>query len=682
MSQARYEYDENSETWPYFVLTTILVPLVPATISKIYNVYTDVKTTKSESSTFKPTNWFKPYNHQEIEKFKSSNQRSKIFNKRNLFIVIGWILIFLLYLKISSTEVIPSETNFDPWKILEISESANLKVIKAAYRSLSLKYHPDKAIKSWMTQEEIDSIHEKYALINKANQALTDEDIRENFLKYGNPDGPNEIKHGIALPKFLIDGPTSPVLVVIYVFLIAIILPWVVSSWWNGVKSKTKQDIHVNTADYFMKVMVNASPVKIIIVDDILKFVSHAEEYTEINPSLTPEKVHAYLLSFINREKSENEKLRLKIVAVTPKLLNAFIEIAAAFKNTDYCLKLVDAHRALIQALNVDKDSKYHQYKQILQLPGVDPSKVDFSQRILTLGKLLKKPTIDPSKFLGTSESETKKILDYGKTIPLLEPLECKFKVPGEDFIPPNSSSHISLKFITKSPVHKSKPELKNFNKDKIETQFKEEETMENLRDPMNFVAKQKKLELDNLPPYFPDVDYIKSNCGWIAFLVAQRDNKVVEIPKLMNKVDTDNLNLSQDDYMKSECNISTFKIQLQGPTPPTVGEYQFRLVIRNLIYFGSDLDIPIVMKVEDKPIESVQSDVYGIEDPDEDTIAGAMASIRGDPVKKIEFDNEYESSDDEDEEEEEELWTDIDTDTEVEEDATDEIDEALAEKK
>lgn len=672
MSQSRYEYDENSETWPYFLLTSVLVPLIPATISKAYSFVSELK--RSESSfSFKTTNnWFKPYNEKEIEKFKTSRGRSKLFNKSNIFITLGWILVAILFLKISSITLVVSETNFDPWKILEISESATEKAIKTAYRKLSLKYHPDKVDTSSMSQKEIDAVDAAYVLINKAYKALTDETIRENFLKYGNPDGPNEIKHGIALPKFLIDGPTSPFLVLIYVLLIAVILPVMVSSWWNGVKSKTKQDIHVNTADHFMKVMINSSPVKLLLVDDILEYVSHAAEYIEIDSTLTPEKVHSLLLSYVNRESSKEENLRLKVVSITPKLLSAFIEIAAAFKNTDYCLKLVDAHRSIIQALNVDKDSKTRKFQQILQLPGTEISKLDSTQNILTLGKLLKKPTIDPSKFLGVDEKTVKNIQEYAKSIPLIEPYGCTFKVPGEDFIPPNSSSHINLKFITKSPLHKSKPTLKDFSKEVIENQFKEEETMENLRDPLRIVEEQKIIELKNLPPFFPDDGYVKQNCGWVAFLVAQRDNKIVEVPKIIKKANLSNLDLTQEQYLKSDCQISTFKIQLQSPTPSAVGEYQFRLVIRNLIYFGSDIDIPLIMKVEDKPVDATK-DVYGIEDPAEDSIAGAMAQLRGDPVKKIKFENEYESSGDEDSDEEEELWTDIDTDTEVEEDAVDE---------
>lgn len=673
MSQSRYEYDENSETWPYFMLTAVLVPLVPVTLSKVYQLTSDVAT---KSDTFKSVkDWFKPYNQNEIDKFKSSKNKSNLLNKSNLFMLFGWLITALLVLKIIDTEITVSEANFDPWKILDISETASEKLIKTAYRKLSLKYHPDKVDTSSMTQEEADAVDSAYVLINKAYKALTDEVVKENFLKYGNPDGPNEIKHGIALPKFLIDGPTSPFLVLIYVLLIAVILPMLVSNWWQGVKSHTKQDIHVNTADHFMKVMFNASPVKLLVVDDVLEFVSHSVEYKAIDSSLDSEKVFTLLKSYLNRETCNDDALRLKVVAATPKLLVAFIEIAAAFKNTDYCLKIVDTHRSIIQAINSDKDAKSHKFQQILQLPGVDASKVDYNQNILTLGKLLKAPTVEPKKFLGTDEKSTQNILNVAKSIPIIEPLECKFKVPGEDFVPPTSSAHISLKFIVKSAAHKLKPTLEKLSKEVKETQFDEEESMENLKNPMKVVDEQPDLELQTLPPYFPDDEYIKQNCGWVAFLVTQRDNKIVEIPRLISKAETSNLTLSQEEYEESKCQVSTFKLQLQAPTPKELGDYQFRLVIRNLVYFGSDLDIPLVMKVEQQPVDAEKNDVYGIQEPAEDSLAGAMATMRGQPVRKIEFENEYDSSDDEDDEdeEEEELWTDIDTDTEVEEDALDE---------
>lgn len=675
MSQSHYEYDTNNETWPVFLLTAIAVPLLPYTYSCLRDglflsrrqPLKDAKST-SESS-------FNPYNSTHLLKFRSSQRKSRFWKWSTLFLLASWIVVLSLIYKIRSTHYTVSESNFDPWKILGISESDSEKVIKTAYRKLSLKFHPDKIDTSNMSPEEIDLVDSSYVLINKAYKALTDESVRENFLKYGNPDGPNEIKHGIALPEFLINGKASPLLVLVYILLISIILPLIVGNWWYGVKSKTKNDIHVNTAHHFMKIMMNASPTKLLLVDDILHFISHAVEFKQLDDSFTPNDVYNYLKSFIDRTPSKNEKLRLKVVSLAPKLLVAFIEISAAFKNTDYTLKLVDAHRCIIQALNIEKNAVHYKFKEILQLPGVENLNINkndpLNSNVLTLGKLLKKPNCDLNTYLQKSkDTDLDQILDYASKIPLIEPLETSFKVPGEKVISPNSSTNLSLKFLIKSPRHSSKPSVDKLSKFVIDNELHELETLENLKDPLEFVNKQPLISLPSMPPFFPDLEYIESNSGWLALLVSQRDNKIVEIPKLLNKADLSNLYLSNDDFLSSKAHVSTFKIQLQSPAPKEPGVYHFRLIIRNLIYFGSDIDIPVSMEVKENP--TVDSDVYGIEDPNEDSIAGAMATLRGEPVKR--FENEYESSDDEDDDDHSDtdsvdLWTDLDTDTEVEED-------------
>ena len=45
--------------------------------------------------------------------------------------------------------------------------------------------------------------------INKAYRALTNEKAKENFKKYGNPDGPGLFHYGFALPFFLLEGKTG-----------------------------------------------------------------------------------------------------------------------------------------------------------------------------------------------------------------------------------------------------------------------------------------------------------------------------------------------------------------------------------------------------------------------------------------------------------------------------------------
>jgi len=72
---------------------------------------------------------------------------------------------------------------FVPFEILNVSSSATKSEIKKAYRKLSRLLHPDKnpgnpkAVNDFMQA-------------TKAYTILTDDVARENFAKYGNPDGP------------------------------------------------------------------------------------------------------------------------------------------------------------------------------------------------------------------------------------------------------------------------------------------------------------------------------------------------------------------------------------------------------------------------------------------------------------------------------------------------------------
>ena len=71
---------------------------------------------------------------------------------------------------------------FDPYHILGIDQGVAMGEIKRAYRKLSLKFHPDKTTGNKVAEE-------MFMKIAKAYEALTDETSKENYEKYGNPDG-------------------------------------------------------------------------------------------------------------------------------------------------------------------------------------------------------------------------------------------------------------------------------------------------------------------------------------------------------------------------------------------------------------------------------------------------------------------------------------------------------------
>ena len=126
---------------------------------------------------------------------------------------------------------------FDPYKILEVDVGATPEEIKKAYRSLSLKWHPDK------NQEP--EAHDKYINIAKAYDTLTgiefllkvkfnhflilinniDDETREKWEKYGNPDGPKGFTVGIALPSFLVESKNSLAVLAFYIVFLVVVFP-------------------------------------------------------------------------------------------------------------------------------------------------------------------------------------------------------------------------------------------------------------------------------------------------------------------------------------------------------------------------------------------------------------------------------------------------------------------------
>jgi len=148
----------------------------------------------------------------------------KLLNKGNLLILALWALWFLLlwYVSITAKDLKP----FDPFEILEIEPGATDKEIKKAYRTLSLKFHPDKNPDPKATQYFAE-------YITKAYQALTDEVSRKNYEKYGHPDGPQAMNVGVALPEWMFakDKNVAPLMLLALVG-VGILLPLAAVSWY------------------------------------------------------------------------------------------------------------------------------------------------------------------------------------------------------------------------------------------------------------------------------------------------------------------------------------------------------------------------------------------------------------------------------------------------------------------
>ncbi|CAA3010691.1 dnaJ ERDJ2A-like [Olea europaea subsp. europaea] len=203
--------EENNALFPIFILSMIALPLVPYTILKLFRAAS--KKTKC-------------INCECSDCSRSGKYRKSVFKWitsvstcGNLTLVLLWVIMAILvyYIKHMNSEI----QVFEPFNILGLEPGASDSEIKKAYRRLSIQYHPDK---------NPDPAAHKYFVesISKAYQALTDPISRENYEKYGHPDGRQGFQMGIALPRFLlnIDGASGGVLL-IWIVGVCILLPLV-----------------------------------------------------------------------------------------------------------------------------------------------------------------------------------------------------------------------------------------------------------------------------------------------------------------------------------------------------------------------------------------------------------------------------------------------------------------------
>eukprot|EP00434_Breviolum_minutum_P038657 symbB.v1.2.034298.t1/scaffold4403.1/size40110/2 len=124
--------------------------------------------------------------------------KAKRFRGANLMQIIGLILGWLLMVRVLfELKDAPTELRtFDPYDILGVSRGAELREIKKAYHVKSLQHHPDK-------DKDNPLAPVLFQQVSKAYAALTDESARKNYEKYGNPDGPVQMKAG-SLPRSMV----------------------------------------------------------------------------------------------------------------------------------------------------------------------------------------------------------------------------------------------------------------------------------------------------------------------------------------------------------------------------------------------------------------------------------------------------------------------------------------------
>eukprot|EP00053_Salpingoeca_punica_P015195 m.139141 g.139141 ORF g.139141 m.139141 type:complete len:746 (-) comp16650_c0_seq1:769-3006(-) len=251
---SQFQYDESGNTSTVFLLGVTAMYLIPTTFRRIRGLFSKRREHVDDSK-----------RHLSAQ---SKGFLSRLPSFSTMFYILVWGLFIFSAYKASTFE---PEPYYDPYEVLGLSPLASKADIKKKYRDLSLKFHPDRNIND-------PDAAKKFIRIAKAYDALTDEVTRENWEKYGNPDGPQAATYGIALPTWIIQKDNHKLVLAMY-FLLLVLFAVGVAIWWYRSRRFLRSEVLVNTALFYVGGMFRNPN---ITVTSALELLCFAEEFSKV----------------------------------------------------------------------------------------------------------------------------------------------------------------------------------------------------------------------------------------------------------------------------------------------------------------------------------------------------------------------------------------------------------------
>uniref|UniRef100_A0A8C5GG61 Translocation protein SEC63 homolog n=1 Tax=Gouania willdenowi TaxID=441366 RepID=A0A8C5GG61_GOUWI len=242
MAGQQFQYDDSGNTFFYFLTSFVGLIVIPATY---YFWPRDQNAEQLRLKSLRRVHgrclWYR------LRLLKS--QQSIVPTLKKAALLFGWAVFLLLAYKVSKLDREYQEYN--PYEVLNLDPGASLSEIKKQYRVLSLKFHPDKG-----------GDEATFMRIAKAYAALTNEQSRQNWEIYGNPDGPGATSFGIALPAWIVDQKNSmlvPLKLTLLIFYkcckFIVILLYFQGTWWYRSIRYSGDQILINTTQLYMHFM-------------------------------------------------------------------------------------------------------------------------------------------------------------------------------------------------------------------------------------------------------------------------------------------------------------------------------------------------------------------------------------------------------------------------------------------
>lgn len=632
----------------------------------------------------------------------------------------GWASVGYLIHKIANASTNSSHSVYDPFSILGIAVGATEKEIKKHYKRMSIKFHPDKLqVSANQTKEEIESyfveITKAYKsltddTIRKNFELYGHPDGRQEMsMGIALPSWVIESQNNIWVLGIygLVFGIGLPYLVA----------RW----WYGTRSRTKDGLINATAQSFFQHLREDTPPARILALiaiseelqDPILDkrgsgknqaaLVEMEKEVRErvvrlgerwklidqVSPDHLGDKrkrkriqcadalesdtqfrshsIHKNLIllySYLLRVETSSvllTKERYLLAAKAEKLLNGMLSISLAHNWMDLTILLMDMIQSFVQAVPPSIEAR--EASELMQLPGItfdsanDLIKSDDKWGPWGLQGLWKMPDSHRKKVLGVGQDGKMDAGTYAEMLrvlgewPRIELLDAYFKVTGEKIVTPGAIVQYIVKIRTLpfkkdgTLLHAGLRPGSDISRREQEssvrpsTEDDDEAKLENLIgrvDPKSDKEGKQPIGFARAPFFLEE-----RKPNWWIFISDSKQSRIIVQPAKCTDVGPDK--------------TRTFSIQFQAPPQP--GLYTFRAVVKSDCYLASEAEMSVLLKVDDASKLEEGDFEDDISEPDEDTLAGQMAAMRGEKVKSAkqiqEEEDEEESATDDDQQEE-----------------------------
>jgi len=642
-----YSYDEQGQFYPFFIFTLSTIITLPLT----YSLLAPSKDPEALAPRIRTS--FKPEHADLVQAQARAHKRKQRKVKRAIAALIGWaIMAGMLYLIVTTQRTTAKLWN--PYDILGISESATEKQIKSHYKRMGLKFHPDKIRPDPAKNETSESLNDKWVELTKAYQALTDDEVRNNWIQYGHPDGKQGFSIGIALPKFIVSDGNGKYVVLVYGALLGVLLPYLVGSWWYGTQRVTKEGVQVESANSLFREYTEISEEGDLVtalstgkefksflrgdksesgLSKIESSILAAGEVTSYAGGLSEKdknklenmesgvrrKVLALLWAYLGRVELQDRDLNSAKYTVAPiaqRLCRSFLAIALAYGRADSILYSYHMSQRLIQAIPpkasplfqlphftpavvkaVEGDSKEHtMIQEFMNLP-------DAERRKLVVGEGL------------LNEEQYRTALEVSQQLPYFKVAKAFFKVTGEKFIIPSSLVSFVVKGRFIPPGSTDVPAVDELDLEDVDPAEDDLDAMLGRKKTVKDASG--KIVSEELKPVSPPLTFAPyyardHSPKWHVWLTEKKSGSMAVPPFTFTTFDKPIFTVDG----KPTYNMQTLKAQFAAPG--AAGNYIFNMHLVCDSYVGFDTQMEVTLSVEEASKAAQMAAEDEISEPEE----------------------------------------------------------------